>query len=74
MDKCQNFFIFIDISNICENAFGNCKHSVILEINTTNQKITGVMNGDLIVKYFKYHNIKIPEHYLSFVCSRYHLN
>ena len=64
----------IDISNVCENKYGHCKHCITLILITTNQKITGVVSGELIVKYFKYHNIKIPDHYLVFVCSRYTLN
>lgn len=64
----------IDISNICEKNNGYCKHCVTLNVFNTNQKITGVLRGDIIVKYFKYHNIKIPDHYLEFVCPRYNLN
>ncbi len=64
----------IEISNICEmNQRSYCQHGVTILFND-GKEFKGIMSGDVIAKYFKYHNIIVPLHYLDFVSSRYGFN
>ncbi len=67
----------IDISNICEmNQKSYCQHYVTIIFIKNGKEIEtkGVLCGQVIAKYFKYHNITVPLHYLDFVSSRYGFN
>ena len=62
----------ITISNICENNLCLCKHQVTIEKD--NVKFDGYMNGSIIAKYYKYHKMVIPIHYIDFISYHGGLN
>jgi hypothetical protein len=67
-------YTIIEISNICEmNQKSYCQHYVTIKFNNE-EEIKGILSGEIIAKYFKYHNMTVPLHYLDFVSSRYGFN